>query len=68
MLPQFSVCKRLQKMGVATSFQKCGGQRPLPLKRSIPPVAEPMSQQSLFDIGTLHPFSKGKKKKEKKIR
>ncbi|HTY23012.1 MAG TPA: hypothetical protein VMC85_07770 [Desulfomonilaceae bacterium] len=32
----------------------------------IPPVAEPVAQQSLFDIGTLHPFTKGKKKREKK--
>jgi len=34
----------------------------------IPPVGKPVSQQSLFDIGTLHPFTKGKRKKEKKIR
>jgi hypothetical protein len=32
------------------------------------PVAEPMRQQTLFDIGTLHAFTKRKTKKEKKRR
>jgi hypothetical protein len=32
----------------------------------IPPLAEPVSQPSLFNIGTLHPLTARKRKKEKK--